>query len=55
MHPNAAIPRLYLGKALEAAGDFSGAINAYRTALERNPELEEARNRLAYLSTREKM
>ncbi len=55
MHPNAAVPMFYLGKALEAAGDFSGAKTAYRTALERNPELEEAHIRLERLLAREKM
>ncbi len=42
-HPEAAIPKLHLGLALEAAGDRAGARQAYANALEINPALVEAR------------
>ena len=37
-HPDAAIPQLHLGLALEAAGDVAGAEAAYRQALSRDPK-----------------
>jgi tetratricopeptide (TPR) repeat protein len=35
-HPDAAVPRIHLGLALEAAGDILGAETAYREALKRD-------------------
>lgn len=48
-HPDAAVPTLYLGMALEATGDRQGALAAYRRVLEINPGLVEARTRLDVL------
>lgn len=45
-HPAAAVPALYLGVSLEAAGDREGALAAYRRALQIKPGLAEARKRL---------
>jgi tetratricopeptide (TPR) repeat protein len=39
-HPDAAVPQLHLGLALEAAGDAAGAEAAYRAALSRNAALD---------------
>ena len=45
-HPDASLPQLWLGAALEDAGDASGAEAAYRAALRLRPELQEAKVRL---------
>ncbi len=39
-HPDAAVPQLHLGLALEALGDMAGAEAAYRQALSRDPKVE---------------
>ena len=43
LHPDAAVPRLHLGGALEAAGDLAGAREAYGRALATSPNLAGAR------------
>ena len=45
LHSGAAVPALYLGIALEEAGDREGALIAYKRALNRNPALLEAWDR----------
>lgn len=50
--PEAAIPALYLGKALEAAGDTDGARAAYEQALGKDKDLAEARESLDALDSR---
>ena len=40
-HPDAALPRLHLGRALELAGDANGAETAFREALARDASLED--------------
>jgi Flp pilus assembly protein TadD len=42
-HPNEAVPKLYLGRALEVLGDTAGAETAYREALQLDPEQLEAK------------
>ena len=57
LHPEAAIPWLYLGRALEASGETAAALEAYQRALTRDPTLEDARNgvnRLAESHVRER-
>ncbi len=51
-HPEAAIPAFYLGKALESAGDRSGAADYYGRAIQLNSALSEAAERLRSLETR---
>ena len=46
LHPDAAVPHLHLGLALEASGDVPGARAAYGKALEMDPKLAGARNAL---------
>jgi Flp pilus assembly protein TadD len=46
LHPDAAVPHLHLGLALEASGDAPGARAAYGRALEIDPNLAGARNAL---------
>jgi tetratricopeptide (TPR) repeat protein len=48
-HPDAAIPQMHLGLALEASGDTAGAAAALEKALKVNPDLTEARAALARL------
>ncbi|OQB99587.1 MAG: tetratricopeptide repeat protein [Candidatus Hydrogenedentes bacterium ADurb.Bin101] len=50
-HPEAAIPAFYLGKALESAGDRSGAADYYGRAIQWNSALSEAAERLRSLET----
>ena len=38
-HPDAAVPNLHLGLALDASGDTAGAAAAYQKALAANPDL----------------
>jgi len=49
MHPEAAIPLMYLGKAQEAAGEHTDALLAYQEALEIDPSLDDARNGIVRL------
>ncbi len=42
-HPGAAVPRAYLGRAYEAAGEAEAALEAYTEALRLNPSLDDAR------------
>lgn len=50
-HPDAAIPTYYLGTAMQDAGDVTSAVAAYKRALELNPELSEAREKLSVLES----
>jgi tetratricopeptide (TPR) repeat protein len=50
-NPDAAIPQLYFGLALEAAGDAAGARAALEKALRINPDLAGAREALVRLET----
>jgi len=40
LHPDAAVPQLHLGLALEASGDLAGAEAAFGQALSRDPKVE---------------
>ncbi len=51
-HPEAAVPNYYLGMALECLGQLDDARDAYRRALNHNPEAEQAAYHLAMLEVR---
>lgn len=51
-HPEAAVPNYYLGMALECLGQLDDARDAYRRALNHNPEVEQAAYQLAMLEVR---
>jgi len=51
-HPEAAVPNYYLGMALECLGQLDDARDAYRKALNHNPEVEQAAYQLAMLEVR---
>ena len=53
-YPDAAIPALYLGIALESVGDTDGAVAAYRKSQRLNPDLSDAREKLSALEGRNK-
>jgi len=50
-HPEAAVPLFHLGLALEAGNKMDEAIAAYRSALKRDPDMYDAKQRLQEIAS----